>query len=476
MARAERRESLQTSEILLHLLLALFVVLVAARLVGLVFRRLGQPPVIGEVVAGILLGPSLLGRAWPQASHFLLPPEVAPYLSAIAQIGVILYMFVIGLELDTTLLLRRPHVTFAVSITGMVAPFLLGLALAGVLYPTLAGEGVPFVAFAVFIGVALSITAFPVLARILSDRGIQHTRLGTVALACAAIGDVIAWCLLALATAIATAHGNGAIRTVLLTGAFLALVLFVVRPLLGRLARRVEREGDAPSLESLSVVFASLLLAALVTEWIGIHALFGAFLVGVAIPHDSALARALRVRLHDTVAVLLLPAFFAFSGLRTQLGLVNGAGPWSVFFLILVVACAGKFGGTTLAARAVGLPWRTATSLGVLMNTRGLVELIVLNVGLDLGVIGAPLFAMLVLMALVTTFATAPLLSWIDRPGSARALRRVGHAVEGALGVLGGGLVIGLGVLAVFTFIPFLSSTLIAAGVRLIHMARGPRD
>ena len=440
------------------------------------FRRLGQPPVIGEVVAGILLGPSLLGRLWPAGSQFLLPPEVAPYLAAIAQIGVILYMFVIGLELDPAVLRRPPHVTFAVSITGMVVPFLMGLALAGVLYPTLAGESVPFVAFAVFIGVALSVTAFPVLARILSDRGIQHTRLGTVALACAAISDVVAWCLLALATAIATARGSDAVRTVLLTGAFLAVMLFVARPLLARFAGRVEKQEEEPSLESLSVVFAALLLAALVTEWIGIHALFGAFLVGVAIPHDGALARALRVRLHDTVAVLLLPAFFAYSGLRTQLGLVSGVGPWSVCVLILVTACVGKFGGTLFAARAVGLPWRTATSLGVLMNTRGLVELIVLNVGLDLGVISAPLFAMLVLMALVTTFATSPLLSWIERPGSARALRRAGRAVEETLGVIAGGLVVVLAVLAVFTFIPFLSSTLLAAGVRLIHKARGPRD
>jgi len=278
------------------------------------------------------------------------------------------------------------------------------------------------------------------------------------------------------ATAIATSKGSDAIRTVLLTAAFLALVLVVARPLLARFARRAEREGDEPSLESLSVVFAALLLAALATEWIGIHALFGAFLVGVSIPHDSALARSLKTRLHDTVAVLLLPAFFAFSGLRTQFGLVNGAGQWSVCILILLTACVGKFGGTAVAARAVGLPWRTATSLGVLMNTRGLVELIVLNVGLDLGVIGAPLFAMLVMMALVTTFATSPLLSWIDRPGNARALRRTGNAISEALGVFGGGIVVFLGVLAVFTFIPFLSSTLIAAGMRLIHKSRGVRE
>jgi Kef-type K+ transport system membrane component KefB len=225
----------------------------------------------------------------------------------------------------------------------------------------------------------------------------------------------------------------------------------------------------------MSVVFATLLLGALVTEWIGIHALFGAFLIGVSIPHDSALARGLRVRLHDTVAVLLLPAFFAFSGLRTQFGLVSGPGQWSVCILILIVACVGKFGGTTIAARAAGLPWRTSTSLGILMNTRGLVELIVLNVGLDLGVIGAPLFAMLVLMALVTTFATSPLLAWIESPGHMRMVRRAGNAVTEFLGVLGGGLVVFLGVLAVFTFIPFLSSTLIGVGMRLIHKSRGPR-
>ena len=463
---------MNSADLLLHLLLALFVILVVARLVGVLFKRIGQPPVIGEVVAGILLGPSLLGRVWPAGSAFLLPPAMAPYLQAIAQIGVILYMFVVGLELDPAQLKRRPHQAAAISLTGMIVPFLLGLAVAGAIYPALAGEGVPFVAFAVFMGVALSITAFPVLARILSDRGIQHTRLGTLALACAAIGDVAAWCLLALATAIATAKGGDAIRTFLLTVVFLGVVLVVIRPLLARFARRVEDERE-PSLESLSVVFAALLLSALVTEWIGIHALFGAFLVGVSIPHGSALARGLKTRLHDTVAVLLLPAFFAFSGLRTQLGLVSGFGQWSVCLLILLAACAGKFGGTTIAARAVGLPWRTASSLGVLMNTRGLVELIVLNVGLDLGVIGAPLFAMLVLMALVTTFATSPLLGWID--GNARALRRVGNSVSEAMGVMSGGLVVFLGVLAVFTFIPFLSSTLIAAGMRLIHKSRGAR-
>jgi Kef-type K+ transport system membrane component KefB len=462
-------------DLLLHMLLALVVILVVARAVGVLFRRIGQPPVIGEVVAGILLGPTLLGRVWPAGSAFLLPSGLAPYLQVIAQIGVILYMFVVGLELDSAHLTGRRRVTLTLSGAGILVPFLLGLWLAVGLYQRYAGEGVPFLAFAVFIGVALAITAFPVLARILEDRGIKHTRLGAIALSCAAVGDVAAWCLLALATAVATAREGDALRTVALTALFVGVVLVGLRPLLARLARRAEKENPL-SLESLSIVFATLLLAALATEWIGIHALFGGFLVGVATPHDSALARGLRVRLHDFAVILLLPVFFAYSGLRTQFGLMSGANEWATFGLILIAACAGKFGATALAARAVGFPWRTSTSLGVLMNTRGLVELIVLNVGLDLGVISPPLFAMLVLMALVTTFATSPLLGLIARPGSARVLRRAGDAAAEVAGVIAGGCVVFLGVLAVFTFIPFLASTLVSLGARMIHKARAPRS
>jgi len=403
-------------DLLLHVLLALLVILVVARLLGAGFRRIGQPPVIGEVVAGILLGPSLMGRVWPAGSAFLLPASVASYLQLIAQVGVILYMFVVGLELDLTQLKGRRRTALGISSTGILAPFVLGVGLAFALYPGYAGAGIAFPSFALFLGVAMSVTAFPVLARILTDRGMQHTSLGTMALACAAIDDVTAWCLLAFASAAVTAREGDAVRTLLLTAAFIALVLLGLRPALAALARRVDRGRGGASLEVVTAMFALLLLAALATEWIGIHALFGAFLVGVAVPHGSALARDLKVRLHDLVTVLLLPAFFAFSGLRTQLGLVHGGAQWLVFAAILLVACVGKFGGSALAARFSGMPWRTATALGVLMNTRGLVELIVLNVGLDLGVIGAPLFAMLVLMALVTTFATSPIVARIVRP------------------------------------------------------------
>jgi Kef-type K+ transport system membrane component KefB len=417
-------------DLLLHVLLALLVILVVARLVGAGFRLIGQPPVIGEVVAGILLGPSLLGRAWPAGSAFLLPASVTSYLQVIAQVGVILYMFVVGLELDPKQLKDQRRTALGISATGILAPFLLGAALAFALYPRYAGAGVPFPSFALFLGVAMSVTAFPVLARILTDRGMHHTPLGTLALACAAIDDVTAWCLLAFATATVTAREGDAVRTLALTALFIAVILVGLRPLLARLTRRVERQGRELSLEVVTAVFALLLLAAHATEWIGIHALFGAFLLGVAVPNDSALARGLKVRLHDLVAVLLLPAFFAFSGLRTQLGLVHGAAQWLVFAAILLVACVGKFGGSAIAARLTGMPWRTATALGVLMNTRGLVELIVLNVGLDLGVIGPQLFAMLVLMALATTFATSPILARIMRPEAMPSARTRGSMAE----------------------------------------------
>jgi Kef-type K+ transport system membrane component KefB len=461
-------------DLLLHVLLALLVILVVARLVGAGFRRIGQPPVIGEVVAGILLGPSLLGRVWPAGFAFLLPTTVSPYLQVIAQVGVILYMFVVGLELDPTRLRKQRGSALAISQAGILVPFALGVVLALALYPAYAGAHIPFPAFALFLGVAMAVTAFPVLARILTDRGMQQTPLGTMALACAAVDDVTAWCLLAFASAAVTAHGTVALRTLALTAVFIALVLVVLRPGLARLARRVERARGEVSLEVVTAMFALLLLAALATEWIGIHALFGAFLVGVAVPHDSALARDLKVRLHDLVTVLLLPAFFAFSGLRTQLGLVHGGDQWLAFAGILFVACLGKFGGATIAARMTGMPWRTATALGVLMNTRGLVELIVLNVGLDLGVISPPLFAMLVLMALVTTFATSPILARIVRPGpfSSGLPRAIEEGIVTIASTVAGVACLGLGVVSAFCIIPLLPMTLISTGMRLL-MRRG---
>jgi Kef-type K+ transport system membrane component KefB len=394
-----------------HVLLALAAVVLLGRLLGRFFVLVGQPPVIGEVVAGILLGPSVLGHLAPEVSQFVLPPSVAPFLGTIAQLGVILYMFVIGLELNPSILRGQLHATVTTSHASIGLPFVLGSALALYLYPRVSTADVPFTSFALFLGVAMSITAFPVLARILSDRGMARTKLGSIAIACAAIGDVTAWCLLAFVVGVVQARLENAVRVVGLTLAFIALMFLVVGPALRWLIRKW---GDRlPAQDSVAIAAALVLLSALATEAIGVHAIFGAFLLGAVVPHDSQLARTVKQGLGELVTVLLLPAFFAFTGMRTQIGLLDGAGAWALCGLIILVATAGKLGGTLVAARFTGLGWRQASALGVLMNTRGLMELIVLDVGLGLGVISPTLFAMMVIMAIVTTVATTPLLDWL---------------------------------------------------------------
>ena len=396
------------SDALLHVLLALAAVVATGQVLAKLFVYLGQPPVIGEVVAGIVLGPSLLGRVAPPVSAYLLPESVAPYLGILAQLSVVLYMFLVGLELNPALLRGRVHATVAIAHASMLAPFLLGAALALGLYPRLSSNDVPFTSFALFLGVALSVTAFPVLARILTDRRMHRTRLGVVALACAATGDVTAWCLLAFVAGVAQARVGGALVVGLLTLAYAAFMVLVVRPVATRFVGRLDEARLTRG--AVAVVFVALLLSALATELIGVHAIFGAFLLGAVVPHDSAVARAFTHKLEDLVTVLLLPAFFAITGMRAQVGLVSGVGPWLMCGLIILVATVGKFGGTLISARLTGLGWRESAALGALMNTRGLMELIVLNVGLDLGVISPVLFAMMVLMALATTMATTPLL------------------------------------------------------------------
>jgi Kef-type K+ transport system membrane component KefB len=398
------------SDTLLHVLLALVVVIIVSRALGTVFRWLKQPPVVGEVIAGIMLGPSLLGRVAPQVSGYVLPPAVAPYLGVIAQVGVLLYMFLVGLHLDLKVVRERGHVALAVSNASIVVPFIGGAALSLWLYPRMGQPGISFDAFALFIGVAMSVTAFPVLARILTDRQMHKTRLGSLALVCAAIGDVSAWCLLAFLVGVVKATADRALLTVGLTAVYLCGVFFVLRPLARRFVAWHERQGKT-SATTIAVVTGALLLSALATEAIGIHAIFGAFLVGAVVPHDSALAKDLQSKLEDVVVVMLLPAFFAFTGLRTQIGLVQGGEQWLALGLVLLCASAGKIGGTMVAARASGQSLHDSFALGALMNTRGLMELIVLNVGLDLGVLGPTLFAIMVLMAVLTTVATGPLLN-----------------------------------------------------------------
>ena len=427
----------QTINTVFHALLALAAIVVTARVVGALFTAIGQPAVIGEVVGGILLGPSLLGRIAPDLYALLLPAAIAPFLIVYAQLGVILYMFLVGLELDLGIIRRHGHVTVAISHASIIVPFLLGVTLALGLYPVLSTADVPFTVFALFLGVSLSVTAFPVLARILTDRKISRSRMGAVALTCAAVDDVTAWCLLALVVGIAHERAEDAIRVVILTVVFVAVVLLVVAPLVRKLIPRLDHAAGLTRTE-LSIVFVAMLASAMTTEYIGIHGFFGAFIFGAVIPHGTRIAREINHRLDDVVAILFLPAFFAFTGMRTQIGLVSGWRSWLLCGLIVMVACIGKFGGTVLASRWAGLQWRDSAALGILMNTRGLVELIVLNIGLDLGVISPTLFTMLVIMALVTTFMTTPILHvllrkhpWIERaaPPAIDGLgERVSHA------------------------------------------------
>lgn len=399
---------------LLHVLLALVVVIATARAMGWVFRSANQPPVVGEIIAGIVLGPSLLGRLAPGAEGYLFPSTVGPFLNIIAQVGVILYMFLVGLELDPSLLRKRGHSTVAISHASIIAPFLLGAAIALYLYPKLSTSDVPFTCFSLFLGVSMSVTAFPVLARILTDRGIHKTRMGAIALTCAAVDDVTAWCMLAFVVSVARAQATGAVMTIAMALGFIVLMIVVIRPAMVRLSLLYGNRGRLTQ-GVMAAIFIALLISASATELIGIHAVFGAFALGAVIPHDSGMARELTDRLEDIVIVLLLPAFFAYTGLRTQIGLVNGSEQWMMCAMIVAVASLGKFGGSVIAARVTGLSWRDSSALGVLMNTRGLMELIVLNIGLEMNVISPTLFAMLVIMALITTFSTTPILHFITR-------------------------------------------------------------
>jgi Kef-type K+ transport system membrane component KefB len=394
----------------LHLLLALALVIATARTLGALCHRLQQPPVIGEMIAGILLGPSLLGQLAPDAYSYLLPQSIVPLLNAIAQFGVILYMFIVGLELDLSMLRGKGHAAVAISHASIVFPFLLGTGLSLVLYSRFSNSAVPFTSFSLFLGVSMSVTAFPVLARILTDRGISRTRLGSLALTCAAVDDITAWCLLALVVGITQAKAGHATSTFAFAALYVLVMATVMRWVARWLAREFDRRGRLTQ-GTLAAVLLVVLVSSFTTEWIGIHAIFGAFALGAIIPHDSALARDLRNKLEDFTVVFLLPAFFAFTGLRTRIGLLEGAESWLFCALIIAVASLGKFGGSTIAARLAGLSWRESSAVGILMNTRGLMELIVLNVGLDFGVISPLLFAMLVLMALATTMATTPILN-----------------------------------------------------------------
>ena len=402
------------------LLQQLIVIVGATRLVGGLIQKIGQPSVIGEMIAGILLGPSLLGLFWPDSQTFLFPPSSMPTLRLFSQIGVILYMFLVGIDLDLGHLRQKAEAAVLVSHASIVVPFFLGTALCLFIFPAVAPSNIPFTPFALFLGIAMSITAFPVLARIVDERGLMGSFLGNTTIACAAVDDVTAWCLLAVVIAIAGASGfGGAALTVALTVCFIAVMLLVVRPQVARLVDGVHRsETGGKGLVAGALMFA--FASALFTEVIGIHALFGAFLAGTVMPVDSRLRRSLRDRLETFTTVVLLPLFFAFTGLRTQIGLLADLESWLLCLLVILVAVVGKFGGSSLAARWTGIGWKDSLAIGVLMNTRGLMELIVLNIGYDMGILSPRIFAMMVLMALVTTFMAGPLLLLLGVGGHER--------------------------------------------------------
>jgi Kef-type K+ transport system membrane component KefB len=395
-----------------RLFLQLFIIIAAACIVGSLFIRIGQPAVVGEMIAGILLGPSLFGLITPQIFQFVFAPTSLEPLRLFSQIGVCLFMFAVGMELEVSQLKRQVQTAIVVSHSSIVIPYLLGVTLALFLYQEFAQPGASFAAFALFMGISMSITAFPVLVRILKDRNLFKTPLGSTATACAAVDDVSAWTILAFVVAIAHASSiGGAAFTFGLVLAFVALMLLAIKPNLPQWLGRPALQRPEPDKITLAVVVGVILASAFTTELIGIHALFGAFLAGTIMPSASGFREKLVVRVENISSVLLLPVFFAFTGLRTQIGLLSDARDWSICLLIIGVATLGKLGGSALAARLTGLPTRKALQLGALMNTRGLMELIALNIGYDLGILSQRIFTMLVIMALTTTIMTGPLIT-----------------------------------------------------------------
>jgi Kef-type K+ transport system membrane component KefB len=395
-----------------RLLLQLIIIVAACRTAGLFFRRFGLPAVVGEITAGILLGPSLLGRFWPGGFDFIFAAQSLGILHLCSQIGVTVFMFVVGMELEVDNLRENARTAILTSQIGILVPYLFGMASAIFLYSRYAGAGTSLAVFALFLGIAMSVTAFPVLVRILEERGMVKTSLGSISIACAAVGDVSAWIILALLVAFARGKGMEATLFNLgLLAIFVALMLGVVRRWLPRLIGTEKLGGRAPARWTFVAALLFMAASALATEGMGIHALFGAFLAGAIMPRHKAFHDHLMARLQSISRGLLLPLYFAFSGLRTHIGLLNDVTSWQVCLAIVVIASAGKLGGSMLAARLDGMRWSDAFAFGSLMNTRGLMELIALNIGYDLGVLSPSIFAMLVLMALITTFLTGPLLS-----------------------------------------------------------------
>ncbi|MFV5687612.1 cation:proton antiporter [Flavobacterium sp. ZT3R25] len=396
------------------LLAQIITIILVARFFGWVFKKIGQPSVIGEIIAGIVLGPSLLGMYFPEFSATLFPVESLGNLKFLSQIGLILFMFVIGMELDLKVLKNKANEAVVISHASIVIPFALGIGLAYFVYNRFAPEGVKFLSFSLFMGIAMSITAFPVLARIVQERGIHKTRLGAIVITCAAADDITAWCILAVVIAIVKAGTFvSSLYIISLAIIYVLLMIFIVKPFLKRIG---DLYGTKDSIVKpvVAIFFLVLILSSYATEVIGIHALFGAFMAGAIMPDVPKFRSIFIEKVEDVALILLLPLFFVFTGLKTEIGLLNDPYLWKVTGFIILVAVVGKFLGSALAAKFVGQSWRDSLTIGALMNTRGLMELIVLNIGLELKVLTPEVFTMMVIMALVTTFMTGPALDLIN--------------------------------------------------------------
>lgn len=396
------------------LLAQIVTILLVARMFGWLFKRIGQPTVIGEILAGIILGPSLVGAYFPEFSAALFPKESLPNLQFLSQIGLILFMFVVGMELDLKVLKNKANDAVVISHASIIFPFTLGLGFAYYVYEQFAPKGVQFLSFGLFLGIAMSITAFPVLARIVQERNLHKTKIGAVVITCAAADDITAWCILAAVIAIVKAGTLiSSLYIIGLAVVYVVVMLKLVRPFLAQIGEKYA-DRDHISKPTVAIFFLTLLLSAYATEIIGIHALFGAFMAGVIMPDNMKFRNLFIEKVEDVSLVLLLPLFFVFTGLRTQIGLLNDINLWKTCAMIIAVAVTGKFLGSALAARFVGQNWRESLVIGALMNTRGLMELVVLNIGYDLGVLTPEIFAMMVIMALFTTFMTGPALDFIN--------------------------------------------------------------
>jgi Kef-type K+ transport system membrane component KefB len=396
------------------LLMQIITIVLVARIFGWIFRKIGQPTVIGEIIAGIALGPSLFGLYFPDLNQSLFPVASLGNLQVLSQVGLILFMYVIGMELDLKVLKNKANDAVVISHASIVIPFALGIGLSYFIYHEFAPEGIEFLSFGLFMGIAMSITAFPVLARIVQERGIHKTRLGTIVITCAAADDITAWCLLAAVIAIVKAGTFvSSLYIIALAVVYVLAMLFIVKPFLKRIGDLYADKGNLNK-PVVAIFFLTVIVSAYSTEVIGIHALFGAFMAGAIMPESAKFRNIFIEKVEDIAVILLLPLFFVFTGLRTEIGLINEPYLWKITGFIILVAVIGKFIGSALAARFVGQNWRDSLTIGALMNTRGLMELVVLNIGYELGVLSPKVFTMMVIMALVTTFMTGPALDIIN--------------------------------------------------------------